>query len=62
MIAQFSDILSNCRNDLMIKCYSLNPSFLPFMKSGQGAILTHGNLIANVAGTSLSVKFLSSDV
>jgi hypothetical protein len=28
----------------------------------QGAVLSHGNLIANVAGSSLNIKFYPSDV
>lgn len=32
------------------------------MTCDQGAVLTHGNLIANVAGTSIGVKFYPSDV
>ncbi|KAE8077011.1 hypothetical protein FH972_015620 [Carpinus fangiana] len=38
------------------------PSFLPSMKSCQGAVLTHGNMIADVAGSSIAVKFYPSDV
>lgn len=32
------------------------------MSYGQGAVLTHGNLIANVAGASIAVKFYPSDM
>ncbi|XP_030974964.1 long chain acyl-CoA synthetase 6, peroxisomal-like isoform X2 [Quercus lobata] len=44
-------------DDVATICYTSGTTGTP-----KGAILTHGNLIANVAGTSLSVKFLSSDV
>ncbi|KAM4116039.1 hypothetical protein ACJW30_02G020400 [Castanea mollissima] len=44
-------------DDVATICYTSGTTGTP-----KGAILTHGNLIANVAGTSLSVKFYPSDV
>ncbi|KAK9992574.1 hypothetical protein SO802_027559 [Lithocarpus litseifolius] len=44
-------------DDIATICYTSGTTGTP-----KGAILTHGNLIANVAGTSLSVKFFPSDV
>jgi len=44
-------------DDVATICYTSGTTGTP-----KGAILTHGNLIANVAGTSLSVKFFPSDV
>ena len=37
------------------------PSFLS-INFAQGVVLTHGNFIANVAGTTLNEKFYPSDV
>ncbi|XP_077241699.1 long chain acyl-CoA synthetase 6, peroxisomal-like [Tasmannia lanceolata] len=43
--------------DIATICYTSGTTGTP-----KGAVLTHGNLIANVAGSSLTVKFYPSDV
>ncbi|XP_041011102.1 long chain acyl-CoA synthetase 6, peroxisomal-like [Juglans microcarpa x Juglans regia] len=44
-------------DDVATICYTSGTTGTP-----KGAVLTHGNLIANVAGTSLCAKFFPSDV
>lgn len=44
-------------DDVATICYTSGTTGTP-----KGAVLTHGNFIANVAGSSLSVKFYPSDV
>ncbi|KAK9289045.1 hypothetical protein L1049_017516 [Liquidambar formosana] len=44
-------------DDVATICYTSGTTGTP-----KGAVLTHGNLIASVAGTSISVKFYPSDV
>ncbi|PKI59210.1 hypothetical protein CRG98_020373, partial [Punica granatum] len=44
-------------DDIATICYTSGTTGTP-----KGAVLTHGNLIANVAGSTFSVKFYPSDV